>query len=157
MNALSRMICTMGAIACLSLPVQAQINNTIYFMPGVPQSNRINPAYRPNCSFYLGFPLLAPARGGISSSSFAYSDLIQYHPTEDSLITFLHPLADKQAFMDKLKPVNRVVSNLGTSLVSFGFRTSVGFFFMDVTTRFDGSLSIPGDLVDLLVDGTQDG
>ena len=157
MKALSRMLLAIGLIACMILPVRAQVNNTVYFMHGVPQSNRINPAYQPNGGFYLGFPLLSPARGGLSSSSMSYSDLIQPHPTEDSLITFLHPLGDKHAFMDKLKPVNLVVSNLGTSLISFGFRTQVGFFSMDVTTRFEGSLRYPGDLVHLLVDGTQDG
>ncbi|MCK4750753.1 MAG: hypothetical protein KAT15_27030, partial [Bacteroidales bacterium] len=146
-----------GVIACLILPSYGQINNTVYFMHGVPQSSRINPAFNPNCGFYLGFPLVAPARGGLSFSSHMYSDFIQQHPTEDSLITFLHPLADLRAFMDKLKPVNLVVSNVGTSLASMGLRTDVGFFSLDVATRFDGTIKYPADLLNLLVYGGREG
>jgi outer membrane protein W len=46
---------------------------------------------------------------------------------------------------------------VGTSLFSLGFRTEVGFFSLDVTTRIDGSLYIPGDLARLVVEGTNDG
>jgi hypothetical protein len=144
-------------ILCLGITGEAQLNNTVYFLNSVPQSNRINPAYAPNSSFYLGFPLLAPARGGLSLSAHMYGDMIQQHPTEDSLITFLHPLADLDAFMGKLKPVNYIASNLGTSLVSLGFRTEIGFFSLDVATRFVGSMKYPADLLNLLVYGAEEG
>jgi len=157
MKTLSRKLFALGVIVWLGLPAMAQINNTLYFMKGVPQSNRINPAYQPKCNFYLGFPLLAPARGGLSFSSHVYGDVIQQHPREDSLITFLPPLADLEAFMGKLKPLNLVVSNVGTSLASMGFRTEVGFFSLDVATRFDGNFKYPADLLNLLVYGAREG
>ena len=126
-------------------------------MHGVPQSNRINPAHQPNCNFYLGFPGLAPLRVQVGSSSLAYGDVIYPHPTQDSLITFLHPQGDRQAFLDLLKPVNYVVSDLGISLLSVGFRTAVGFFSLDVTNRLDGHIYYPGDLARLVLNGAMEG
>jgi len=157
MNRFSRLTISLGVIILLSAPMEGQINNTLYFMHGVPQSNRINPAHQPKCGFYMGIPLLAPLRVQVSSSSLAYGDIIYPHPTEDSLITFLHPLGDKEAFLNLLEPVNFVVSDLGTSLLSLGFRTGIGFFSLDLTTRVDGSIYYPGDLARLAIHGTDDG
>jgi hypothetical protein len=148
---------SLGFLGFFVISAEAQINNSLYFMPGVPQSNRVNPAYQPHCSFYLGLPLLSPVRVETSSSAFAYGDVIYPHPKEDSLITFLHPLGNKQAFIDLLEPVNYVVSDLGTSLVSAGFNTNVGFFSMDVTTRVDGGIYYPGDMARLILSGTEEG
>jgi hypothetical protein len=144
-------------ILIMGISGRAQINNTIYFMQGVPQANRINPAFQPECGFYLGFPLLSPARTELSSSSLAYKDVIYPDPSEDSLITFLHPLGDKKAFLNQLKPTNVVASDLGTSLASAGFRTEVGFFTLDVTSRMDGNLYYPGDLARLILNGAVEG
>ena len=154
MKALSRKLITLGVIAGMSLPAAAQINNTIYFMHGVPQSNRINPAFQPKCRFYFG---MTPWRVELSSSSLAYGDVIYQHPTQpDSLITFLHPEGDKDAFLELLKPVNFVASDFGTSLGYVGFRTGVGFFTLDLSTRWDGNIYYPGDLARLMINGAVD-
>jgi len=147
----------MGLMACLSIPGWSQINNSVYFMTGVPQSNRVNPAFQPNCGSYIGIPFLAPMRMELSSNSLSYKDIIYEHPFQDSLITFLHPEGDKQAFLDLLKPMNYVVSDLRSSIVSIGFRTNLGFFTIDMTTRTDGAVSFPEDLPNLLLNGTVDG
>ena len=126
-------------------------------MQGVPQTNRVNPAYQPKCSFYIGIPMLSTAVADLSSSSLAWNDVVYHNPVQpDSLITFLHPQGNREAFLNKLKPVNMVVSDLGSSLISFGFRTGVGFFTMDVTARWDGNVYIPGDLAQLLINGAED-
>ncbi len=157
MNLLKRLTISLGVVFVLSLPGVSQINNSLYFMHGVPQSNRINPAHQPNCGFYFGIPGIAPLRVDVSSSSLAYGDIIYPHPTQDSLITFLHPLGDKQAFLDLLKPVNFVATDLGISLLSVGFRTGIGFFSLDVTTRLDGNIYYPGDLARLVLNGAIEG
>ncbi|MCP4312745.1 MAG: hypothetical protein GY790_15895 [Bacteroidetes bacterium] len=136
----------------------AQVNNTLYFMHGVPQANRVNPAYQPKGNLYIGIPFLSSIRTGLSSSSLAWEDLIYQHPTEpDSLITSMYNRASQEVFLNKLKPVNVVSSDLGTSLISFGFRTEVGFFTLDVITRWDGSLYYPGDLARLMITGAPEG
>lgn len=152
-----RLVLIMGLSLLSFMKVSAQLSNSLYFMHGVPQSNRINPAHQPTCGFYFGIPGLAPLRTEISSSSLSWDDLIYPHPSEDSLITFLHPLGDKQAFLDQLKPVNFVVSGFGSSLFAMGFRTEIGYFSMDVTTRVDGNIYYPGDLARLVLEGADEG
>jgi hypothetical protein len=157
MNKYIRIAAGLVILIILGSPGEAQISNSLYFMEGVPQANRVNPANQPNCNFYFGFPLLAPVRLETSSSSFAYGDIIYPHPTEDSLITVLHHLGDKQAFVNLLKPLNYVVSDLGTSLMSMGFNTEVGFFTVDVTSRLDGNIYFPGDMARLILTGAEEG
>ena len=138
-------------------PAAAQVTNTLYFMKGVPQSNRINPARHPDCGFYIGIPLVSPYSTVLTSSSFSYGDIIYPHPSEDSLITFLHGEGNKEEFLDNLKPLNFVVSELGSSILSVGFGTKVGFFTVDVGSRLDGSIYIPGDILRLLLEGADEG
>ena len=157
MRIVNRVAIFLGLMLGTSLLLSAQPGNSLYFMRGVPQSNRINPARQPECGFYFGVPTIAPLSVEISSSSLAYKDLIYPHPTEDSLITFLHPLGDQQAFLNQLKPLNYVISDLGTSLFSMGFRTGIGFFSLDVTTRVDGIIYYPGDLARLVLEGADEG
>lgn len=157
MKVFSRVIICLGVILTGGLQVGAQVTNSLYFMHGVPQSSRINPAHQPECGFYFGIPSISPVRVEVSSSSLAYGDVIYPHPTEDSLITPLHPMGDKQAFLDQMKPLNYVVSDIGTSLFSVGFRTGIGFFSLDLTTRLDGNIYFPGDLARLAFEGAGDG
>ncbi len=152
-----RVILFLAVILSSGLEAEAQVMNTSYFMRGVPQSNRINPAHQPEGGFYLGFPGASPLRAEVSSSPLSLGDVILPHPSEDSLITFLHPLGNKDAFLNKLKPLNYVISDVGTSLFSMGFRTGAGYFSLDVTTRVDGNFYIPGDLARLAINGPGDG
>lgn len=157
MRNIRRVLIILGAILSTGNMVEAQVMNSLYFMPGVPQSNRVNPAYQPDAGFYFGIPGIAPISSEISSSSLSLGDIIFPHPSEDSLITFLHPLGDKEAFLKQLKPLNYVISDVGTSLFSLGFRTGAGFFSLDVTTRFEGNLYFPGDLARLAIEGAEEG
>lgn len=137
--------------------VNAQIPNTMFFMPGVPQSNRINPSIQPGCGFYLGFPALAPVRFQINSGSLSFSDVIYNNSDIDSLITPLHPLGDKDAFLQELDDVNFLLSNFGTSLGSFGFRAGKSFFSVDLTARMDGNVYYPKGIFEVLFNGAPDG
>lgn len=137
MNRFIRVFVLLGIGVMSGIPVHAQINNTLYFMRGIPQSNRVNPANRPLATFYIGFPGLAPIHGQINSSTFTYQDLAR---------------GDEQAFLDLLKPMNFVVSDLGSALISAGFNTGAGFFSIDVTSRLDGDLFFSGDLARLVLE-----
>lgn len=66
-------------------------------------------------------------------------------------------MGNKEVFQAELKPVNFVTSDLGTSLISVGFRTDVGFFTLDLTTRWDGNIYYPGDLTRLIINGGVEG
>ncbi|MCK4880244.1 MAG: hypothetical protein KAS82_06280 [Bacteroidales bacterium] len=157
MRIINRVIVSLVLLLGAGLQGWSQTNNTLFFMNGVPQSNRINPARQPECGFYFGIPLLSPTTIHTSSSSLAFGDVIYPHPTEDSLITFLHPLGDQQAFLNKLKPLNLMLSDMGVSLISFGFRTGAGFFTLDVSSRVEGNIYFPGDLPRLVLEGADEG
>jgi hypothetical protein len=139
------------------LQAWAQTQNSLYFMNGIPQSNRINPARQPECTFYLGMPAFSPLTTQITSDPLVYGDVIYSHPTEDSLITFLHPLGDQEAFLTKLKPLNVVLTDTRVSVLSFGFLTGAGFFSLDLTVRAEANLYYPGDLARLVLEGADEG
>ena len=143
-------------LSSLFVVVEAQIPNSMFFMPGVPQSNRINPAIQPGCGFYLGFPLMAPLRLQVNSSSLAFSDVIYYNSEIDALITPLHPDANKDDFLNELDDVNYMLANFGTSLGSFGFRAGKSFFSFDLTTRVDGAIYYPKGIFEFLFNGAPD-
>ena len=153
-----RWIVALVVFISMATSIHAQVTNTLFFMQGVPQSNRVNPAYQPEGNIYIGIPFLAPMRTSVSSGSLAWEDIVYHNPKQtDSLITFLHPLGSKEAFMDKLKPLNLVTSDLGSALISAGFRTEVGYFSVDVVSRWDGNMYLPGDLARLLITGAKEG
>ena len=137
MRLIYRITFSLALIFGAGLQAWAQTQNTLYFMNGIPQSNRINPARQLDCGFYIGIPILSPISTQITSDPLVYEDVIYPHPTEDSLITFLHPLGDQEAFLHKLKPLNVVLTDTRSSVLSIGFGTGAGFFSLDLTSFID--------------------
>ena len=157
MRLIYKIIFSLALLAGAGLQTWAQAQNSLYFMNGVPQSNRVNPARNPDCGFYIGIPILSTLSTQISSNPLVYEDLIYPHPTEDSLITFLHPLGNQEAFLDKLKPLNVLLADTRTSFISIGFGTGAGFFSLDLTTRAQATLYFPKDLARLVLEGADEG
>ncbi len=152
-----KIIFSLSLLIGVGFQTRAQTQNSLYFMNGIPQVNRNNPARNPDCGFYIGIPILSPLSTQFSSNPLAYDDIIYPDPTGDSLITFLHPLGDQEAFLDKLKPLNVVFGDTRTSALSIGFATKVGFFTFDLTTRAEETLYFPGALASLVLEGADDG
>jgi len=157
MRSLYKIIFSLALLTGTALLTWAQTQNSLYFMKGIPQSNRVNPARSPDCGFYIGIPILSPIGTQIISEPLSYDDVIYPHPTEDSLITFLHPLGDQDAFLSKLKPLNVILADTRTSVFSLGFGTTAGFFSLDLTTRAEVGLYFPGDLARLVLEGADEG
>lgn len=115
--------------------MQAQDANSFYFMKGVPQIYQINPAFQPECNFFLGLPGLAPTMVK-TSNSFTLGDLLEYNDEIDSLIFFLHPLGKgEEAFLNALDDQNHFITEISTSLASFGFRYEELYFTFDIRER----------------------
>jgi len=147
-----------GSIALFSLltaDLSAQVPNSMYFLHGVPQSNRINPATTPGCSFYLGFPGLAPLRFQLNSSSLDYNDVFYYDDAIDSLLLFAHPDIEESflnAFLGNLEQKNYFGTDVSLSLASIGFKAGKSFISFDITTRVDNKLYYPGGIFNYLLD-----
>lgn len=146
----------------LALQVSAQYDNTMYFMDRLPQSSRINPAQTPDCKFYMG-GLLTPLFGQLPPSLMLavnipidYNDVI-FHGTgeySDSLITPLHPNANIDDFLKKLRKVNYLSTDLQLDLLNIGFRAGEkNFFTFDVSEKFFFNFGLPGDLFALAAKG----
>ncbi len=142
--------------------VSAQISNTMYFMDRLPQSTLINPAQTPECKFYMG-GLLVPFTGQMMPSielginlPVDYNDVIFHGEGEyaDSLITPLHPTANIDDFLNKLRKVNYISTDVQLSLLTFGFRTGEkGFFTFDLSERMFGNVGLPKSLFEFAAKG----
>jgi hypothetical protein len=135
----------------------AQMPNTLFFMRGTPQRYQINPAFQPECNFFIGLPGVSPAQLKIQNSPFALKDVVYYDDEIDSLITFLHPRGDKEAFLALLKETNFINTEVSVSLGSFGFRSKNLFFTFDISERLFAQVSYPDDYIRLPIIGPDEG
>ena len=156
MRLIYKIVFSLALLFGAGLQMWSQTQNSLYFMNGIPQASGVNPARTPDCGFYIGIPILSPLSTQISSSPLAYEDIIYPHPTQDSLITFLHPLGDQEAFLNKIKPLNVLLADTRASVLSIGFSTGAGFFTLDLTTRAEANLYFPGDLARLVLEGADE-
>lgn len=146
-----------GIIAFLVITfcASAQIDNTMYFMDRLPQSSYINPAQTPNCKFHIGgliipvFGQLLPPTTLAVNLPIDYGDVIFHGEGEyaDSLITPLHPTANIDDFLKKLRRVNYVTTDVRLDILTLGFRAGENnFFTVDLSERMFASVGLPGDL-----------
>jgi hypothetical protein len=124
-------------------------------MPGVPQSHLLNPATQPRCGFYLGLPLVSPLQLNVENSAFSVNDVLWYDG--DSTITFMHPDADQDKFLDNFGKSNYISTDVSTNIVSFGFRSGDMYFTYEITQRVSIRASYPGDMIRLALKGNEEG
>ena len=133
----------------------AQDSQTLYYMNRVPQSTMMNPAMQPTCNFFLGLPVVSSIQVGAGNNRLSLTDVIMKHPTNDSLITFMHPDAvfDKDEFLGKLDANNFFYEDLRTDLLSFGFRTGTWYFSFNLSEKFFSAINYPKDLMTFALKG----
>jgi len=141
----------------LVIPVvsSAQQTNTMYFMPRLPQMSFMNPAFQPECNFYLSFPGISEVNLNMGNNSLSYNDIIFDSPVNDSLITFLHPQAEPADFLSQLKPSNDLFTEFSTNIFGFGFRAGQGYFSFHIKERSQLNFSYPKDFMTFLLEGNQ--
>lgn len=151
---LLRHIFTIGSL-CLILisTVTAQkVNNTLYFMQNVPQSNQLNPAIQPECKVFVGFPALSSIYVNYSNSAFAYDDIIKNGTgiRKDSLVV------DVNSFHDALKTTNFVSQQFELTLFALGIRAKDYYFTLDVIEKQDARFSFDKEMISFLKNGNYD-
>lgn len=137
-------------ILLLSVSVSAQkMNNTLYLMQNVPQSNQLNPAIQPECKVFVGFPALSSIYLNYSNSSFGYSDIIKDGTgiRKDSLVV------DINGFHDALQTTNFVSQQFELSLFALGIRAKNYFFTLDVIEKEESRFSFDQEMLTFLKDG----
>jgi len=135
----------------------AQDSQTLYYMNRVPQSTFMNPAMQPSCNFFLGLPVVSSIQFDAGNNRLALTDVIMQHPTNDSLVTFLHPDAEfnENEFLSKMGENNYFYEDFRTDLLSFGFRLNTWYFSFNLSERFSTTINYPKDLMILAIKGNQ--
>ncbi|MBN1414135.1 MAG: hypothetical protein JW973_03450 [Bacteroidales bacterium] len=154
-NHKSNILFLAGLISIFFVQASGQESNTMYFMKGVPQSYQLNPATQPCCREFLGFPAACPIQFYFENSAFSLEDII--FPAGDSLISFLHPDADKNDFLDNLAAVNHMQLYISSNLLSVGARSNEMYYTFDIAEKIYSRLMYNDDLVDFVLTGNKRG
>ncbi|MGC8824690.1 MAG: DUF5723 family protein [Bacteroidales bacterium] len=150
----------LSLIACSlfsTLALYSQVNHTLYFMERIPQSNQINPALQPNCNVYIGVPAFSSMYFDVGNNSLDVTKILQYNQQLDSLITFLHPMADRSIFFNALGNKNNFYTNIQYDILSFGFRVQSMYFHVNAALKSYTYFTYPKSFMELIINGSDIG
>lgn len=136
--------------------VQGQVNNTAYFMNRLPQASWLNPAKMQEQRVFIGLPVVSSINLGVGNNFVSFNDVIFKSSVSDSLITFLHPEADRNAFISNLRDANAVNSDLQFSVFALGFRQGSQYFSFGINERFSMRGALPKDLLVVMLKGNEE-
>jgi len=142
MKAISKYI--LAFIAIISMQVQAQEVNTLYFLHNAPMRHTINPAFQPHSRVYVLLPALGYTTLGVGNNALTMKDLIFQDPTTGKTITALHPNAEGQLW-NKLPDILNINANMQLNLLSFGARVAKekGYFHLNISERIGMGIGLP--------------
>ncbi|MFT5749253.1 MAG: hypothetical protein ACI93S_000506 [Ancylomarina sp.] len=126
-----------------------EMNNTLYLMKNVPQSNQLNPAIQPECKVVFGFPGLSSIYLNYSNNGFSYNDIIKDGTglQKDSLVV------DINSFHDALQSTNRISNQFNYTFFTLGIRAKKMFFTLDVSSKVDTRFGFDKGLISFFKDG----
>lgn len=130
--------------------------NTVYFMKNIEERKEYNPAFQPIYNVYWDLPITPNYKFEAGNNSLNFSDCVYKQNVYgiDSLITALHPLADKDKFLNSLKSTTRINYEHRINLIGFGFRVKKNYFSFNIAQRASVNLFLPKDLFRLAIYGT---
>lgn len=143
-----------AALLLSAAGISAQEVSTLYFLENAPMRHIVNPAFQPVSSGYVNFSPLGYMSLWSGNYSLTMSDMVYRDPQTGKTITLLHPNADKQAFLKRIRKQVSSDSELTMDIASFGFRIKEnGYFHFSVLERIDGGMTIPLGLYQFALDG----
>ncbi len=120
---------------------------TLYQMnSSVPQSNLINPAFTPDANVTVGLPVISSTYAAFGSP-LSYNDVFM-RGSDDSLHL------NSSSILERLGENNKIELDGNVALLFLGIKTKIGFFSLAANSRVDGAFSVPGDLVNFVLTGT---
>jgi hypothetical protein len=129
--------------------VDAQQDNTFFFMHAVPQSNLLNPAVQIPCKIFIGFPGLSSTHLNINNTGFSYNDLFQYQPSNDSLYLRANNILKKAHNIDYFS------AEFHLNLISIGYMYNEYYFTFNISEKADMYLFYPRTLLKLALEGNK--
>ena len=123
----------------LLLPVSLWPQNSTGFYPfkEVPQSNQVNPAFQPDCDYYVGIPALSSIHLGIGSSGFSYHQL------------FAPDRYDLQYLVDHAHNSDYLNAEAYVQLLSAGMRYKNMYFSLSLANRLNAFAGYPKALLEI--------
>ena len=121
--------------------VYSQSNFILHGFEYVPQSNHLNPAFRPDAKMVIGIPFLSSLSFSAYSTSFSFNDLFQ--ESGDSLYFNLTPVIENS------KENNYVTGALEIDLIYFGCQIKKGFLNVGIRHRLYARAFYTPDLLKL--------
>ena len=108
-----------------------------------------NPAE--NASLENGFvrvgEIQSITRNNVGAASFIF-------PSGDKIVTGLHSSISDEEFLGGLKAVNSMYSQIDYNVVSYGWKSGIGFHTLEVGARVNYGLSIPKEIFHIMKTGT---
>ncbi|MBQ8720566.1 MAG: OmpA family protein [Paludibacteraceae bacterium] len=133
---------------------KAQNTNTLYFMDNVAERININPAFMPNCNFYLDFIFLPNLYLNAGTNSLTLNDLL--YMQDGKPVTVFSSQENINKIYNTLSPTTNINFNLGLNILSFGFRVKKNYFSFDIGINADANIYLPKDIFKLAFYGTPD-
>ena len=142
-------------MAVLIAGISAQSSQVMHYM-ALPQNHFINPALRSPNSLCIGLPVLSGTSLSVNDNFVDLSDILMKSRTGDSVISILNKGYNIDKFLAKIKDRVLIEPNFATQLFSIGFGVgNDGYAFVDVTERMDGTLILPPELFQLVLNGNK--
>lgn len=128
--------------------LHSQVSLTMYHMKTIPQSQYLNPAFRPVNKINVGIP-------GLSSIFLNHVNTIASPKNslrkEDSVYYF-----NPETYVNELKESSKFFNVFNIELLSFGFQVKQNYFHFNVTERIDSRTRFPKAFFELLAYGNAD-
>ena len=139
----------------ISSTTYAQQVNTLYFLENAPMRHLVNPAFQPVSNGYLNFTPLGYTSFWIGNNSFSMSDFVFTNPMNpNSTITVLHPDANRDAFLKKIRKTTLIDGEATMDILGFGFRVKEkGYFTFGIMEHLDMGGNIPRDFFHFMLGG----
>lgn len=135
-------------IFLIALKCPAQQDLTLHGMTTIPQLKYTNPAFMPECKYYIGLPFISSWYFNFNNNGFVVSDLLKKR--DDDSIYF-----DVDNMISKLSKNNYLSAARQIDYLSAGMKKNDEHYFFNITRKDFIRFSYPKDLIILLFKGNE--
>lgn len=125
------------SLTIVTIPLKAQLVNSLYFIDNSPLKHQFNPAFQPTSNIYISLPAIGNTQISFGNNRLTMSSL------ENS----------KDKVLSSLKSSTLVNTEVYTNLLGFGFRTNNAYWTFSATAKSIANTSLPSDAFRLLMYG----
>ncbi len=131
------------------LHVEAQQNNTLFFIHSVPEANFVNPAVQLDCGIFIGLPVISSFHMNFANSGFTAASMITLY-TDGSF-------ERKHNFnTSKLAHHNYMLGEFHSTLFALGIRRNEDYFTFTITEKNNTALLYTADLIAFTLRGSEE-